>query len=25
MAFPIAPPLVVPSSGELRTFTGRRH
>ncbi len=25
MAFPIAPRLVVPSSGELRTFTGRRH
>jgi len=25
MAFPIAPSLVVPSSGQLRTFTGRRH
>lgn len=25
MAFPIPPRLVVPSSGQLRTFTGRRH
>jgi hypothetical protein len=25
MAFPIAPSLVVPSSSELRTYTGRRH
>ena len=25
MAFPIAPQLIVPSSSQLRTFTGRRH
>jgi len=25
MAFPIAPGLVVPSRGQLRTFAGRRH